>query len=177
MRPFFFTCLLAVLSFTASAQIDGKLNLGTLLLGGINVGAEAGLNEDSSIGLSAGYISSKFGSENFRYSNLLFVPEYRYYFNPRNGMDGFFAGGYGKLTFTTAEDLKGSDPDLSATRGALGVVFGNKWVTTGGFVFELNFGLGRGTVFGSKNEAEAAFSTLTALDFRLGIIAGYRFGN
>jgi hypothetical protein len=177
MRSFILTCLLAVLSFSAAAQIDAKLNLGPLILGGINVGADVGLSENTSLGLSAGYLSSKLGSDNFRYSNLLFVPEYRYYFNPRRGVDGFFAGGYGKLTFTTAEELDSSEPDLSATRGALGVVFGNKWVTEGGFVFELNFGLGRGTTFGSKNEAEAAFNTLTALDIRIGIIVGYRFNN
>lgn len=176
MRTFLLTCLLAVLSFSASAQIDAKLNIGPLILGGINLGVDVGLSENTSAGLSVGYLSSKLGTDNFRYSNLLFVPEYRYYFSPNNGADGFFAGGYGKLTFTTAEEIDSSEPDLSATRGAIGVIFGSKWVTDGGFLFELNFGLGRGTTFGSDNEAEAAFSTLTALDIRIGIIAGYRFG-
>jgi len=136
------------------------------------------LTENTSAGLSAGFLSTKFGSESFRYRNLLFVPEYRYYFSPNSGADGFFAGGYGKLTFTTAEDLDDStEPDISATRGALGVIFGGKWVTDGGFLFELNLGLGRATTFGKDNEVEAAFSTLTAIDFRIGIIAGYRFGS
>ena len=178
MRTFFLTCLLAILSFSASAQVDAKLNLGPLLIGGVNVGADFALNENSSVGLSAGYLSTKFGSDSYRYSNLLFVPEYRYYFSPNNGADGFFAGGYGKLTFTTAEDIDdNAEPDVSATRGAIGVVFGNKWVTDGGFLFELNLGLGRGTTFGNKSEAELAFSTLTALDLRIGVIVGYRFSN
>lgn len=177
MRTFLLTCLLAVLSFSASAQIDAKLNIGPLIIGGINVGADYGLSENTSIGLSAGYLSTKFGSQTFRYSNLLFVPEYRYYFNPKKGIDGFFAGGYGKLTFTTAKEIDGDEAEVDATRGAIGVIFGNKWVTDGGFLFELNLGVGRGTTFGSDTEAEVAFSTLTALDLRIGIIAGYRFGS
>ena len=44
-------------------------------------------------------------------------------------------------------------------------------------MIELNLGLGQGTTFGNKSEAELAFSTLTALDLRIGVIVGYRFSN
>ena len=178
MRTFLFTCLLAVLSFTATAQVDAKLNVGSLIFGGIGIAGYQALSEKSSVSAGLGYASTKFGSDVYRYSNFRIIPEYRYYLNPRNGADRFFVGGYGKLTFLTGKEIDNSGgEDFSATRGALGILFGNKWVSNGGFVFELNLGLGRATVFGADNDSEAALSAITALDLCLGIIAGYRFGN
>ncbi|MBC6996146.1 DUF3575 domain-containing protein [Neolewinella lacunae] len=177
MRIFLFTCLLAALSFTASAQVDAKINVGSLIFGGVDVSADFAVGEKSSFAAGVGYISTDFGSDDFKYSNLRIIPEYRYYLNPRLGADRFFVGAYGKLAFVTAKD-ETDNSEVDATRGALGFMFGNKWVTEGGFLFELNAGLGRATVFGSNDgdaEFEDAYGTLTSFDFRLGILVGYRF--
>lgn len=177
MRIFLFSCLMAF-SLSASAQVDAKLNVGSLIFGGIGVAGDFALSEKSSLSAGLGYASTKFGSDVYRYSNFRIIPEYRYYLNPNLGADRFFVGGYGKITFLTGKEIdNGGGEDISGTRGALGILFGNKWVSDGGFVFELNMGIGRGTIFGKDTEVEAALSLITALDFRLGIIAGYRFGN
>lgn len=178
MRTFFLSCLLALLSFSLSAQLDAKLNAGSALFGGIGVAGDLALSENTSLSAGLGYASTKFGSETFKYNNLRIIPEFRYYLNPERGADRFFVGAYGKLAFVTAKDSS-NDTETDATRGALGILFGNKWVTDSGFLFELNMGLGRATVFGSSDgdaEFEAAYGTLTQFDFRLGIIAGWRFG-
>lgn len=177
MRTLFFTSLLALLSFSATAQTDAKLNVGSAIFGGLGIAADIGLSENMSVAPGIAYASNNFGIDDFNYSNIRLIPEFRYYLNPRKGADRFFVGGYGKLGFITATD-KADDTKSSATRGALGLLFGNKWVADSGFLFELNLGLGRATVFGEAdgdaNFAEA-FSSITNVDLRIGIIAGYRF--
>ncbi len=177
MRTLLFTCILTLFSFSLTAQLDAKVNVGSALFGGLGIAGDFALSENTSLSAGLGYASTKFGSETFKYSNLRIVPEFRYYLNPELGADRFFVGGYGKLAFVTAKD-QSDNTETDATRGALGILFGNKWVGDGGFVFELNMGLGRATVFGSADgddEFEEAYGTLTAFDFRLGIIAGWRF--
>lgn len=178
MRTFFLTCLLAVFSLSLSAQLDAKLNVGSAIFGGLGVAGDLGLSENTSLSAGIGYAATDFGSDDFKYTNLRLIPEFRYYLNPNRGADRFFVGGYGKLTFVTSKN-QSNDAEFDATRGALGIIFGNKWVTESGFLFELNMGLGRGTVFGGNDddeEFEAAFEVISAFDFRLGIIAGWRFG-
>lgn len=177
MRTLLFTCILALCSFSLSAQVDAKLNVGSAIFGGLGVAADFGLSENTSLSAGLGVANTNFGSDEFDYKVTRIIPEFRYYLSPELGADNFFVGGYGKLSFTKAEN-NADNTSADATRGALGVLFGNKWVGEGGFVFELNMGLGRGTTFGDgdgEDDFEAAFSALTALDFRLGIIAGWRF--
>lgn len=182
MRTLLLTCFIALCSLTASAQIDAKLNVGSAIFGGLGVAADIGLSEKSSFSAGLGYArttaSVSFGADEneYKYGRFRIIPEYRYYFNPREGADRFFVGAYGKLTFLSASN--DADPeDYNATRGALGLLVGNKWVSDSGFLFELNVGVGRGTIFGTSEDGNdaAVLGALTALDFRLGIIAGYRF--
>lgn len=184
MRIFLLTCLMAVCSLTASAQIDAKLNVGSALFGGLGVAADFGLSEKSSFSAGLGYANTKatvsFGTDEseYKYGRFRIIPEYRYYFNPREGADRFFVGAYGKLTFITASDNLETTEDYNATRGALGILVGNKWVSESGFLFELNLGLGRGAILGDSEEGTEESNVLNAvggIDFRLGIIAGYRF--
>jgi len=180
MRTLFIVAVMALFSLsstTIQAQVDAKLNVGSAIFGGLGVAADFGLSESSSLSAGIGYASTKFGSETFRYRNLRFIPEYRYYLSPDRGADNFFVGAYGKLSLVTAKD-EGDDSEFDATRGALGILFGNKWVTDSGFMFELNMGLGRATVFGGGDdelEFDRVFGAITAFDLRIGIIAGYRF--
>jgi hypothetical protein len=184
MRTLFLTCLLAVCSLTLSAQIDAKLNAGSALFGGLGLAADFALSENSSVSAGLGYASTKAnvsfgnGDSEYKYTRFRIIPEYRYYFNPENGADKFFVGGYGKLSFVNASNGD-SAADDTATIGALGILFGNKWVSDGGFVFELNGGVGRNASLGSSdsgNDVDVLFGSVLGIDIRVGIIVGYRFG-
>ena len=176
------TCLLCLLGITAAhAQTDAKLNAGSAVTGGINVAAEFPVGQQTALSIGAAYSSLGlvFNDEDeYRYRNARLIPEFRYYFNPRLGFDRFYVGGYGKIGQLTGIN-RDTDEKVDATRAALGIMTGHKWVSPGGFVFELNLGVGRATTFGGNdNDAEyaAAIGALTAVDLRLGIIVGYRFG-
>ncbi len=172
-------CLFCVAG--ASAQIDAKLNAGSAITGGINVAAEFPVGQQTALAIGGAYSSLGLlvnEDDNYRYRNLRLIPEFRYYFNPRMGFDRFYVGGYGKLGQLTGIN-RNTDESVDATRAALGIMSGHKWVTPGGFVFELNLGIGRATTFGGNdNDAEyaAAIGVLTAVDLRMGIIVGWRFG-
>ena len=146
---------------------------------GLNVAAEFPLSEQSSLAIGGAYSSLGLtvNDDEYQYRNLRLVPEYRYYFAPRRGQDGFFAGGYGKLGRLRGID-RADDSSVDATRIALGALAGYKWVTQGGFVFELNAGAGRAATFGG-NDGDAlyarAIGSLTAFDVRLGILVGWRW--
>lgn len=71
-------------------------------------------------------------------------------------------GSYGKLGFISAKN-RSTDVKISATRAALGILFGNKWVTDGGFVFELNAGVGRATILGSSEDADFEAASTASL--------------
>ena len=172
--------LLFLASLTAVAQTDVKLNVGSAVTLGLNVAAEVPVGEQSGLSLGAAYsnLGISFDEDaEYAYRNLRFVPEYRYYFTPQQGMDRFFAGGYGKLGRLTGID-RDTDERVRTTRAALGVLLGHKWVAESGFVFELNAGLGRAVSFGSDEDSalyQQAIGAVTAIDVRLGIIVGWRF--
>jgi hypothetical protein len=173
-----FALLFLFESFILSAQVDAKLNAGSLITLGLNGSVEFPVSPSSSLAAGVAYSSINLTANNdeFDYRNLRFVPEFRTYFAPRYGHDRWFAGGYGKLISLRGRDVA-DDRSVNATRMALGVMGGHKWVWPSNFVLELNLGLGRGFTF-SDNDPEfaAAIGTLTSLDLRIGILVGYRFG-
>ena len=177
---FFSVFLLATLA--AGAQVDTKLNAGSLLFGGLAVSAELPLGERSTLGLGAAYSSVELtiNDENtYRHRNARLIPEYRYYFSPGVAHAGSFAGAYGKYGRLNGTNLADDTP-VSTTRLALGLMGGYKWVRPSGFLFELNAGAGRATTFGADDSAEdrayeAALGLVTTFDLRLGILVGWRF--
>ncbi|WP_187270927.1 DUF3575 domain-containing protein [Neolewinella aurantiaca] len=173
------TCALALLSLTASAQIDAKLNGGSLVTGGINIVADFAINYNSSLAIGIGRANTKLtvNENQYQYLRYRIIPEYRHYFDPQNGADGLFAGAYGRLAFFEGEAVSEGE-NVSGTRLALGAMFGNKWAYDSGFVLELNAGAGYGTAFGNKESAQvttAFYQALPGLDLRLGVLVGYRF--
>ena len=177
-----FTLLICLFTLSlAQAQVDAKVNVGSAITGGINLAAEFPVGVQTSLSVGAAYSSLGLlvdDEADYRYRNLRLIPEFRYYFNPRRGHDRFFVGGYGKLGQLTGINNT-TDEKVDATRVALGIMSGHKWVTPGGFNFELNLGVGRaGTFGGDDNDAEyaAAIGALTRIDLRFGILIGYRFG-
>ncbi len=180
MKPILFALLVLLFALPAAAQVDAKLNAGSALTLGLGVAAEFPLGAQSALSLGLGYSSLGLTvkENDYTYRNLRLVPEYRYYFAPRDGMDRFFAGGYGKVGRLVGVD-KSNDQRVDAIRAVLGVMAGHKWVTPGGFLFELNAGMGRALTFGG-GDGDAlyarAISTLTSFDLRLGILVGWRIG-
>ena len=185
MHKLFFLAALLLGSLTASAQIDAKLNGGSAITGGLGVAADFTVGPQSSVSAGLGYARTKVDvdvdneNQEFNYARFRIIPEYRYYFNPRTVADRFFLGGYGKIVLINAEATSGDDSvDYSATRGVLGVMLGSKWVYDSGVVFEVNGGIGGGVILGDSVDGSAVATALNALagvDFRLGIIVGYRF--
>jgi hypothetical protein len=160
----------------AGAQVDLKLNAGSLLTLGLSASGEFVVSPRSSLafGVARSAIALTIDDDTFDYRNLRVIPEYRYYFTPRLGHDRWFAGGYSKLI-----GLRGraSDDDrrVTATRMALGVMAGHKWVMNSGFIVEANVGLGGGTIVGGNDFAfRRAIGTLTPVDIRLGFLVGWR---
>lgn len=180
---------LTSLSLPVSAQVDAKLNAGSALTGGINLAGDIALNEDFSLSLGFGRAVTSFSVNDNRskIKRWRFVPEARYYFSPKYGADRFFAGAYGRLADITTQ-TDGSEESVKALRAALGLMAGHKTVTDNNFVFEFNFGIGRGLYFNTEVEnddgqgqtgeefIDDGLNLLLGLDLRLGIIVGYRFG-
>lgn len=168
--------ILILASLTATAQVDAKLNAGSLITLGLNASAEFPVAPRSSIavGIARSSLDLTVNDEGYEYRNLRVVPEYRYYFAPRLGQDRWFAGAYGKLIALRGRDVD-NDREVRTKRAALGLMGGHKWVFPSNFVLELNAGLGRGMTFGGGDPAfRVAIGTLTSVDLRLGIIVGWR---
>ncbi len=179
MKTLLCTCVLALLSLTAFGQIDAKLNAGSAITGGINLSADFGLDYSNSLAIGLGRANTKItiNDNEYQYLRYRIIPEYRHYFNPRNGADGLFAGAYGRVAFFEAEAITEGE-DIDGVRVGLGALFGNKWAYDGGFVLELNGGIGYNKPFGTDENAQIAnplLSLAPGLDLRLGILVGYRF--
>jgi len=121
------------------------------------VSYERNLSESSSLGIS---VLAPFDQENFDTDlNFYVSPYYRIFFGKKYAA-GFFVEGFGmvssydeRTSFLTGNEF---DPILvtnedTFTNIALGFGLGGKWVTKGGFVFEVSGGLGRNLIDNSNN--------------------------
>ncbi len=149
-----------------------KLNALFLLIGAFEPSYERNLTQESSIGMS---VFIPFDKENFDSDiNYYVSPYYRIFFGKKYAA-GFFLEGFGMLNSTkgrSSEFVNGFDPAIivredDVTDFALGFGLGGKWMTTGGFVFEVNGGFGRNLFNTERNE----------YDFvgKFGFNLGYRF--
>lgn len=165
-------------TLAATAQVDVKLNAGSLITLGLNGSVEVPISPRSSlaIGVARSSLGLTVDDDEYNYRNLRLVPEYRYYFAPLRGHDRWFAGAYGKAIDLRGEDVD-NDRSVHTNRVAVGIMGGHKWIAPSGFIFEFNLGAGRGMTFGSGDVAfERAIGTLTAIDLRLGLLVGWRIG-
>ncbi len=175
--------LLFVSVFASYAQNDSiirnnfgknevKLNAVFLLAGAFEPSYERNLTQESSVGVS---LFIPFDEENFDSDiNYYISPYYRIFFGKKYAA-GFFLEGFGMLNSTKSESFEvvdGFNPTVirsedDVTDFALGFGLGGKWMTTGGFIFELNGGFGR-NLFNTEN---------SEYDFvgKLGFNLGYRF--
>jgi hypothetical protein len=136
-----------------------------LVIGILDFTYERLLNEESAVGLNVAVPYDKEIKEDLQY---YISPYYRFYFGKKYAA-GFFLEGFGMLNSAERDfDFFIEDDDRAyVTDFALGIGLGGKWITNGGFIGEVNFGVGR-NLFKSEE---------TTIDFvsKLGITLGYRF--
>lgn len=145
-----------------------KINGVMLLAGVFEASYERNLNEESSAGVS---VLFPFDKENLDTRlNYYISPYYRIFFGKKYAA-GFFVEGFGMLNSIEERDaLAGGSNTFRSTNVsdfALGFGLGGKWVSRGGFVFELNGGIGR-NLFNNQN-------TSNQLVGKFGFNLGYRF--
>ncbi|OBX23632.1 hypothetical protein LX77_03735 [Gelidibacter algens] len=148
-----------------------KINSFFLLLGVFEPSYERNLSEQSSVGVSA-FIP--FDRENIDMDiNYYISPYYRIFFGEKYAA-GFFLEGFGMLNSIDHQYYVNRNnyteiKDNAVTDFALGFGLGGKWMTSGGFVFEVNGGIGR-NLFNTNTEDDN-----NILVGKFGFNLGYRF--
>ena len=181
MKKLILPCLLALCLFgfqKANAQVDLTINPIGLLFGDFSIGADFALSNNFSIEPQIGFGTNKVSS--VKGTNLGVNVLGKYYFNPKNGADRFYADAF--LRFVNRNwnyDESSTFVDFTTTRVGLGFGLGYKVVSRGGFVFDIGFGAGR--AFVDNNKYEDSNGNQEDIDWpsimfqgKLGI--GYRFG-
>jgi hypothetical protein len=138
-----------------------KLNALYLIIGIPEFGYEYLINEESGIGLNI--LLSIDSDIDF---NFALTPYYRFYFGKKRAA-GFFAEGFGMLNSYDSTDYDGQFDAESETDFALGIGVGAKFLTNGGFIFEIYGGVGRNLI--TQNYYSEEFVP------RFGITLGKRF--
>lgn len=177
MQKSILAILLLISVFTLNAQEEDNQNKSDskkneikanglyLVIGVLDFTYERLLNEESAIGINVAVPYDKDIKDELQY---YISPYYRFYFGKKYAA-GFFIEGFGMLNSAEREfDFFVNDEDREyVTDFALGIGLGGKWITEGGFIGEVNFGVGR-NLFESEK---------TTIDFvsKLGISLGYRF--
>lgn len=183
-----FLCV-SVFSFfnKAEAQIDVTVNPIGLLFGSFSGGADFAISENFSI---EPVIGLTFGNDDLseaeaKYFGLPITVFGKYYFNPNNGTDKFYASAFVRFvrrSYTVEEDDNSffEYVDYSNTRFGVGFGIGYKIVSSGGFVFDIGLGAGRAFVDNTKYEDGDGLQVddLDLLNIMLAgkLAVGYRFG-
>ncbi|MCU0441352.1 MAG: DUF3575 domain-containing protein [Bacteroidia bacterium] len=180
---------------------DVSLNIAPIVFSNYSVNYMFNFTDEMSVGSVIGYQNITIddptvaGGE-IKYTGFYLAPEFRYYFNPDEGNDKFYAGGYLKYRNAgTSGDIytgflaDGSlvNYDVKNNGVALGIVFGKLWQTRVGLNFTLWSGVGY-YLFDNESYTNnydpdkdpnliTINSNLPSLDFRFGVNVGYRIGN
>ncbi len=161
------------------AQVDLTINPIGVLWGDFNVGADFAISENFSIEGAVGYQSAKSGS--FKYTGIPVISRGKYYFNPNRGADKFYADAFLKFVNRDykVDDNSTDYANYTATRFGIGFGVGYKAVSAKGFVFDLNFGVGRAIAsnvkYDDSNGTQFEEDWINLMfDGKLAI--GYRFG-
>ena len=151
-----------------------KLNAVFLLLGTFDVSYERNISENSSAGIS---LFIPFDKNNFDMDiNYYVSPYYRIFFGQKYAA-GFFLEGFGMLNsmdkeyYNNFQDGNNNYYDKGVTDFALGFGLGGKWLTQGGFVFEVSGGIGR-NLFNTNDSEYYDYSPIVG---KFGFNLGYRF--
>lgn len=165
-----------MLSSTLSAQLEVKANPLGLLFGNFNALVEKGMSDNFGLEGQVGFAfrDNSLSNVNYKYSALGLGVAGKYYLNPREGWDRFYVGGYARFGAGNWKVDGGTDDQkYKSTRLSLGLIVGQKWVSEGGFVFEVGAGAGR--AFINKIDNDALKDLNFDLDILIRLAVGYRF--
>ena len=177
---------------------DIKINAASLAFLNFSLNYEQEIKENNSVGIWLSYFTYNLSSTDDQEKyGVSIIPEYRIYFNSFDQNNRFFAGSYFKYAMASeTQDRNGySENTLGNTIYenveakqsilALGVTFGKKWATDGGFIFETSFGIGRVLINGVNFSNDIVYHAHDddynidelsgKVDLRFGINIGYRF--
>ncbi len=189
MKSRFLILALAILTlsaFRAQAQVDVTINPVGLLFGGINVGADFVLSDEFSVEANIGYnsrtddLSFDGESNEFKYTGIPIQAVGKYYFNPDDGADKFYASAFLRYVNRSykEENTDNGFNDFTQSRIGAGIGVGTKSVSRSGVVFDFGVNIGRviadNTKFENENGQEEA--SIGGLIFTLNVVVGYRFG-
>lgn len=182
---------LAICSFTitSKAQIDATINPIGLLFGDFNVGADFVLSDNISVEASVGFGVNTVGIEGisqYKWTGIPITAVGKYYFNPDDGADGFYADVFIKFISRSYKwdvpEIDDFNYDYTTTRFGIGVGAGYKVVSNSGIVFEIGLGVGRALLDKTKYEDETLeefddfFTEWIQIMFNGKLAIGYRFG-
>ena len=187
--------------FIINAQHDVKVNAIGIFFKNYGVGYEYIINEEMGAGIDMNIVSgnvSLFSSfdSNVKHSSFSLTPNFKFYFSPDYGADGFYFEGYLKYKNMSDKNLVYHDGtrdinyDMGFSGVALGIATGKKWVTNSGFYFETLFGFGRfltksfsysdsyveGKLKENNPSYESTLDFVYSWDLRFHLNVGWRFG-
>ncbi len=141
-----------------------KGNLGYIPFEIAELSYERILSKHIGIGLSGAYVFA----DNLVYRGWV-LPYFRYYVAENREAEGFFLEGHSGVIFTsdTEQDfnLASFGEEIKGANFGFGISVGGKFVSSGGFVGEINLGIGR----------EFNDETSTEIYPRAGMTFGYQF--
>ena len=143
--------LLFLGAMNLSAQVDVTLNPINALWGKYSLGADITLTDNLSVEPTISYLS--LGEDDGKYTGVPANLFLKYYFNPNNGADRFYADvwlRYVNRKFEYNAENQDIYSDVTQTRFGVGFGVGYKVVSKGGFVFDIGFGTGRAIVDNNK---------------------------
>ncbi len=180
------TCFIVATAVTLQAQVDVTTNPINLLFGNINAGADFKIQENFSLEANVAYSKGDYWGLVDKRETVPVNLIGKYYFNPKNGADGFYADAFARyvnrsITATYNGDNESIPDKVNFTRNqvGLGVGFGYKVVSQKGFVFDIGTGIGRALYHKDNlNVSDQDYkvpSLIKAMGyFKIGL--GYRFG-
>ena len=190
------------------ASVEVGINPIGYIFGNYNVIGGLHFSEESSLFMDVAYTRNTFPystvdtngfpiATDVVYSGFSIAPEYRYYFDPDDGNDKWFIGGYlrFRISSTDGAPYAGFDEnedivayDLTNFAIAPGFTVGYEWLTKSGFTITLWSGIGFALVYSETKDPDftpsdepfyntfnAAFTTFNKFDVRGGFTLGYRF--
>ncbi len=156
MKKFFLLSFITLCLFgfhKAEAQVDLTLNPVGVLFGDLNIGADFALAENFSLEAQVGFGISKIAG--IRGTNIPINVVGKYYFNPKQGTDRFYADVFLRFVNRNWEyDDNSTNANFTSTRFGLGFGLGYKIVSTKGLVFDIGLGAGRALVTNNKYEED-----------------------
>ncbi|RMF03347.1 MAG: DUF3575 domain-containing protein [Bacteroidetes bacterium] len=173
--------LMVLYTYRAEAQVDVTINPVGLLFGDLSVGGDFILSDEFSIEGTLGFGSGSDDFTNLKWRNIPITAVGKYYFNPDDGADKFYASAFLRFInrgYTADDDTQTTYAEYSQTRFGLGVGIGYKAVSRSGIVFDIGLGVGRALLDNTKFESDGEEFIVEWPEImftgKLGV--GYRFG-